>query len=276
MIALVSVTIEKMSKPGILHSPRLILLILIATLINSCVTRPFVPENVGREYGNPTTPWVVSHLPEKNKWALARTKPHSIFQQILCFSYPCRKMIGRRKTLQAISMKAFKKRIEKNAKKGAYKHLLPVTTPEKPKRDSIILKKDTTRIAGVKSLLPPVLKSDSLITLGDFLFETNSFKLKEKHFSQLDSLSKFLTSHSTLEVNISGHTDNTGSERHNVTLSSKRAEVVAQYLINKGVDDGKIIFEGFGSANPIGENQSTAGRAKNRRVEILIRDPKRK
>lgn len=277
-ITLVSVIIEKMSKPGTLHSTRLILsLILIATLFNSCVKRPFVPENVGREYGNPTTPWVVSHLPEKNKWALARTKPHSIFQQILCFSYPCRKMIGRRKTLQAISMKAFKKRIEKNAKKGAYKHLIPVTTPvEKPKRDSIIAKKDTTRIAKAKTLILPGLKTDSLITLGDFLFETNSFRLKEKHFSQLDSLSKFLQRHSAFELIISGHTDNTGNERNNVTLSSKRAEAVAQYLINKGVDDEKVFFEGFGSANPIGENQSQEGRGKNRRVEILIRDPKRK
>src|SRR5258708_18685658 len=105
-------------------SLKLILIVISLTaLLSSCVTRPFVPVNVGREYGNPTTPWVVSHLPEKNEWALARTKPHNVFQRILCFSYPCRKMIGRRKALHAISFKKFQKELQKNAKKGVYKHL---------------------------------------------------------------------------------------------------------------------------------------------------------
>lgn len=271
-----------MSSSSFTRSLRLICIIITFTaLVSSCVTRPFVPENVGREYGNPTTPWVVSHLPEKNKWALARTKPHNIFQQILCFSYPCRKMIGRRKTLQAISLKDFKKRIVKNAKKGAYKSLMP-TAPsiKKQKRDTIIIKKDTARIASVKSpnaaSAPILLKSDSLITLSDFLFETDSYRLKAEHFSQLDSLSKFLLTHPTLEVSVSGHTDNTGNERHNVTLSARRAEVVAQYMINKGVSDEKVFFEGFGSSKPVSENKTEQGRGKNRRVEILIRDPKRK
>jgi len=80
-------------------------------LLSSCVKRPFVPVNVGREHGNPTTPWMVSHLPEKNQWALSRTKPHNIFQRIICFDYPCRKMIGRRKALMAISFEDFQKRI---------------------------------------------------------------------------------------------------------------------------------------------------------------------
>ena len=263
-------------------SLKLILIVISLTaLLSSCVTRPFVPVNVGREYGNPTTPWVVSHLPEKNKWALARTKSHNIFQQLLCFDYTCRKMIGRRKALRAISMKAFKKRIEKNAKKGAYKSLIPVAPSiKKQKRDTILISKDTIRVASVKPLhaasAPLVLKSDSLITLSDFLFETDSYKLKAEHFSQLDSLSKFLLAHPTLEVSVSGHTDNTGNERHNVTLSARRAEVVAQYMINKGVSDEKVFFEGFGSSKPISENKTDEGRGKNRRVEILIRDLKRK
>src|ERR1043165_3244158 len=150
-----------------------LLALAFSLVLYSLVQRPFVAVNVGREYGNPTTPLVVSHLVEKNKWALARTHPHNIFQQILCFSYPCRKMIGRRKTLQAISMKAFKKRIAKNAKKGAYKHLSsppsesPVTPiKKKAKRDTLLLpKNDTIRIARKKReaiIAPLVLKSDSL------------------------------------------------------------------------------------------------------------------
>jgi len=58
-----------MSLSSYTGSLKLILIVIsLAALLSSCVTRPFVPVNVGREYGNPTTPWVVSHLPEKNKW----------------------------------------------------------------------------------------------------------------------------------------------------------------------------------------------------------------
>lgn len=253
---------------------------VLTLILYSCVHRPFVPVNVGREYGNPTTPYVVTHLVEKNKWALARTRPHNILQQILCFHYPCRKMIGRRKTLQAISMKAFKKRIAKNAKNGAYQHLYPsVPVSKKPKRDTVLIpKNDSIRIARKKPepiVASVVLKSDSLITLTDVLFETNSYKLKSEHFAQLDDVSQFLSAHPTVELSVFGHTDNVGDEKHNVTLSAKRAESVAQYLINKGIDDERIFFEGFGSARPVSENDTPQGRSKNRRVEILLRNPKK-
>ncbi len=85
-----------------LHFLAIILLLVIFSL-SSCVKRPFVPVNEGREYGNPTTPLLVSHLPKANQWALARTRHHFFFQKILCSHYPCRKMIGRRKALNAIS-----------------------------------------------------------------------------------------------------------------------------------------------------------------------------
>jgi outer membrane protein OmpA-like peptidoglycan-associated protein len=253
---------------------------LIAFLFSSCAPRPFVPVNEGREYGNPKTPFVVSHLPEANQWALARTKNHNVFQKIICFHYPCRKMIGRRKVLKAISMKKFKKRIKKNAKKGAYKNIrLPVPPPasKKIRTDSVSTVQDTLRYTDSKGLPPspvPILKADSLITLNEFLFEVNSFKLKTEHFAELDLLSEFLRSQPTLEVSISGHTDNTGSEHHNVSLSLRRAEQVAQYLIEKGVMYEKVIFEGLGSTRPIAGNETEEGRNKNRRVEILIRNPK--
>jgi outer membrane protein OmpA-like peptidoglycan-associated protein len=196
-------------------------------------------------------------------------------------------MIGRRKTLQAISMKAFKKRIAKNAKKGAYKHLSspPSESPATPikkkaKRDTLLLpKNDTIRIARKKldSIIAPLaLKSDSLITLTDVLFETDSYKLKSEHFTQLDELSKFLLTHAKIELSVLGHTDNVGDEKHNVALSAKRAESVAQYLINKGIDDERIFFEGFGSSHPITGNDTPQGRSKNRRVEILLRNPTKK
>jgi outer membrane protein OmpA-like peptidoglycan-associated protein len=252
------------------------MLFFFCLLTSSCIKRPFVPENVGREYGNPTTPWVVSHLPEKNQWALARSKPHNVFQRILCFSYPCRKMIGRRKALNAISFKAFVKQIEKNAKRGLYKSITP-SPSKKIEPDSIIIQNDTSRLSKKKIISEPssaILKKDSLITLSEFLFETDSYKLKVEHFSELDLLSIYLIAHPTLAVSISGHTDTIGNERHNVALSTRRAEVVAAYLISKGVTFEKVTFKGFGSSQPISGNETATGRSKNRRVEILIRNSK--
>src|SRR5882757_6023742 len=102
-----------------------ILVIVLLVVCNSCVTRPWRPTNVGRETGEEKTPWVVSHLAEKNKWAMDRTGPHNIFQQVLCFNYACRRMIGHKKALGSISFKQFVKEIKRNAKKGAYKNMTP-------------------------------------------------------------------------------------------------------------------------------------------------------
>lgn len=253
-------------------------------MLNACTPRPFVPVSRGREYGNPKTPRVVSHVPEANRWALARTDHHNVFQKVICFHYPCRKMIGRRKVLKAISYEKLKKRVKKNAKKGAYKNnpsLRP--TGRAVPVDTVLLQQDTVKrqvvqleSKGMPEVPTPILKADSLITLNEFLFETNSYKLKNEHYAELDLLSEFLTKHPTLDVIISGHTDNVGTEHHNVTLSLRRAESVAQYIMNNGVALEKVYFEGLGSSLPIADNDTDQGRSKNRRVEILIRNQKEK
>lgn len=261
---------------------RIFLTVLFIISLGSCVKRPFVPVNVGREHGNPTTPWVVSHVPEKNRWALSRTDHHNFLQKIVCFDYVCRKMIGRRKALMAISFKKFQKQIRKNAKKGLYKKYTPTV---KLKSDTIPQQADTVQIfkapqpTAAKPITPlgePILKADSLITLSELLFETNSHELKAEHFPALDSIGQFLKTYPTLEVIVSGHTDNTGNERHNIALSARRAETVAEYLIDKGAVYDQVTFEGFGSSRPISGNDSAASRSKNRRVEILIRNPIKK
>lgn len=248
------------------------LVALIYLLVAGCAKGPWVPVNEGREYGNPRTPWVVSHLPSANQWALARSGHHHVFQKILCFNYPCRKMIGRRKTLRAITMQDLKRKIQKNAKKGVYKRYVPVT----PKTDTTRIIPDSVKTIAREEpapiTTPPILKADSLIILSEVLFETNSYRLRGEHLSELDSLGKFLSRHPTLEVRITGHTDNTGTERHNRTLSVRRAEVVAEYLIAKGADDDRVVFEGMGSTQPIADNDTPEGRSQNRRVEILIRN----
>ncbi|MCB0492449.1 MAG: OmpA family protein [Cyclobacteriaceae bacterium] len=255
-----------------------LLIITLITLLNACSERPFVPVNTGREYGSPNTPKVVSHLPEANQWALARSGHHNVFQKILCFSYPCRKMIGRRKVLHSISFEKLKKKTRKNAKKGMYEKYKRVAPPDRELKPDTVLKSIDVHVDSV--IVPvsipsaPVLKQDSLITLSEFLFETNSYKLKEAQLDALDSIAQFLLRNPTLEAGVSGHTDNVGRESYNLELSTKRAEEVARYLINHGVDEDQVSFAGFGSSKPIGGNETEEGRSKNRRVEILMSNRK--
>ncbi|MGE0590180.1 MAG: OmpA family protein [Cyclobacteriaceae bacterium] len=256
----------------------LLVIVLIVLLAGGCAERPWRPVNEGREYGNPKTPWVVSHLPEANQWALRRSGHHHVFKRILCFSYPCRKMIGRRKVLRAISFDRLKKEIRKNAKKGAYdKYQRSPVKETKLDTLKLVTPVDTATVAeAVKApvVSAPILKADSLIILSEFLFETDSYELRDEHYAGLDSLGKFLQLHPTLEVRVSGHTDNTGTERHNVALSTRRAEVVAEYLVDRGANYDRVYFEGFGSSQPIAPNSTNEGRQANRRVEILIRNPR--
>ena len=73
-----------------------------------------------------------------------------------------------------------------------------------------------------------------------------------------------------MKIEISGHTDNTGSAPINTKLSEARAKVVVDYLVQKGIDRSRMNFKGYGSLQPVAENTTVAGRAKNRRVEFKI------
>jgi outer membrane protein OmpA-like peptidoglycan-associated protein len=184
-------------------------------------------------------------------------------------------MIGRSKTLLIISKKEYIKIIKKNAERGFF-DTATVSPVEKP--DTLKLPIDTVTIVQSK-VAPPFevaqLKTDSLITLNEFLFETNSYKLRSEHYPELNTLADYLKLRPAFEVDITGHTDNVGVERRNVTLSTRRAEGVAEYLVSQGVDYNKVVFKGLGSSRPIASNETEEGRSKNRRVEILIRKQKK-
>ena len=236
--------------------------------------------NTGREYGNPKVLLITSHLSKANRELLLRPNMpyHNFINKVICFELKCRTIIGRRKSLKSISFDEFKRRIERNAKKGMYKDMFkkPQSTYKKPQPDTTSIKRKVTEplVLGepAPSVAAPVLKSDSLIVLSELLFETNSFKLRGEHFSALDSIAKFLQDHPSLVAMISGHTDDKGTESYNLILSSKRAAVVAAYLIQNGASDGRVSSDGFGSAKPIMANDTESGRRKNRRVEILIHE----
>lgn len=111
------------------------------------------------------------------------------------------------------------------------------------------------------------------IQLPDILFAHNSAKLNHDAKEVLTKIAETLARYPDRHFLIKGHTDNTGSEEYNQDLSTQRAKTVAEYLIQKGrLNEQTLSFTGLGSSRPREENSTTAGRQKNRRVEIIILD----
>lgn len=104
------------------------------------------------------------------------------------------------------------------------------------------------------------------------LFDTNKATLKPAGKAQLDQLASDLGKLNSVDsINIVGHTDSMGAASYNQKLSERRANSVKDYLTGKGVDPALIHTSGMGETQPVADNKTRAGRAKNRRVEITIK-----
>lgn len=101
-------------------------------------------------------------------------------------------------------------------------------------------------------------------------FETGSAVIKPESYSELDEILKSSVVAEGLKVGVYGHTDNTGSPDANQKLSEERANSVKSYLISKGLATNRIESKGFGQVQPIADNRTAAGKAKNRRVQIVL------
>ncbi len=107
--------------------------------------------------------------------------------------------------------------------------------------------------------------------LNNVYFDTDKWQLKEKSFAELDKLYEFLTLMPDIQIIIQGHTDNSGTEEHNLQLSLRRARTVMDYLTSRGISEKRLTAEGVGSAYPIADNSSGQGRALNRRTVIIVK-----
>lgn len=105
----------------------------------------------------------------------------------------------------------------------------------------------------------------------DILFATDSASLRGDLTQDLRAVARSLLNYPNTTVQVVGHTDNTGSAAYNQDLSQRRAAAVSSVLQANGVPGGRIIAFGRGEDQPIASNLSAAGRAQNRRVEIIIR-----
>jgi outer membrane protein OmpA-like peptidoglycan-associated protein len=101
-------------------------------------------------------------------------------------------------------------------------------------------------------------------------FDTNKSTIKAKSQPTLDGAVEVLTKHTSIMVEISGHTDDRGDRDKNVKLSEDRANAVRDYLVTKGIDAGRVRTRGAGPDEPLADNKTKAGRAQNRRIEFKI------
>ena len=105
----------------------------------------------------------------------------------------------------------------------------------------------------------------------DILFAVNADTLNNTSKSALDSAAAVFTEFPKTAIISQGHTDSTGSDEHNQGLSQRRAASVRNYLITQGVDGARITSIGYGENHPIASNDDAAGRAQNRRVDLLLK-----
>jgi len=105
----------------------------------------------------------------------------------------------------------------------------------------------------------------------DVLFDVNSAVLSASSRTSVDETARVFVDYPKTAIIAQGHTDSTGTEAHNQTLSERRATAVANHLIGRGIAAARITAVGYGEGSPVASNDDAAGRAANRRVDLLLK-----
>ena len=111
-----------------------------------------------------------------------------------------------------------------------------------------------------------------ILSMSDILFDVNKATLKADLKTSLAKVAGILSVYQQFNVSIEGNTDNTGSAEHNMKLSQQRADNVKAFLVEQGIDAGRLDAKGLGMTMPIADNSTKEGRQKNRRVDLVIQD----
>jgi outer membrane protein OmpA-like peptidoglycan-associated protein len=115
------------------------------------------------------------------------------------------------------------------------------------------------------------IDTGSVVELKNVFFDVNKWDLKPESKAELDKLASFLAKNPTLHIELSGHTDNSGDKKFNITLSGNRAKAVYDYLITNGkIDADRLSYRGYGDKKPKVPNDSPENKAKNRRTEFRV------
>ena len=145
-------------------------------------------------------------------------------------------------------------------------------------KDGYLFFSDNFLLTGTNSLSKPFIENIPLkpikigeaVILKNIFFDTDQYVLKDESLSELQKLLGFLQQNPKLRIAISGHTDNVGTEEHNLELSRNRAQAVYEYLVQNHIHASRLSFEGFGFNKPIDVNTTEQGRANNRRTEFKV------
>lgn len=132
--------------------------------------------------------------------------------------------------------------------------------------DVIIANKDFT----LQPIQVARIDENALITLNNIFFDFDKAVLKPESFSELNRIVTLMKERAGMNVMITGHTCDIGEETYNLSLSERRAKAVQKYLVDKGIEQGRIDVKFFGESQPTVPNTSMENRRKNRRVEFKI------
>lgn len=133
--------------------------------------------------------------------------------------------------------------------------------------------REQMRGTGVDIKRDPATGALDLVMPGNITFDFNSSNVKSQFTDTLNDVAGVLKEYDKTSIEVKGYTDNVGSQSYNKRLSKQRAVSVASYLAGQGVSGSRLISQGYGMSNPIASNNTDAGRAENRRVEIRINAP---
>lgn len=128
----------------------------------------------------------------------------------------------------------------------------------------------TNRDFNLAPIKVAAIAEESSIMLNNVFFDFDRSILKPESFPELDRLVNVMSENKTMQVEISGYTDAMGPEHYNLELSRKRANAVARYLTEHGIEKARLAVKFFGESNPVDTNETDDGRSKNRRVEFKI------
>jgi len=124
-------------------------------------------------------------------------------------------------------------------------------------------------VAVIKDTIETVPIGTSFV-LKNIFFDFDKSSLRDESIIELQNIYQILLDFPTLKIEISGHTDNKGSNEYNEKLSMRRAQVVVNWLVKKGIDRERLVANGYGEEQPITTNDTNEGRQENRRTEFKI------
>ncbi|MBI5857272.1 MAG: OmpA family protein [Sphingobacteriales bacterium] len=128
----------------------------------------------------------------------------------------------------------------------------------------------TLKTSGKVTFNNKTLQEGDNLVLNNIQFDVNSAVLRPEGKAELEKLAALMKQNNSVEILLSGHTSSEGSAALNRELSLKRVRSCKDYLVSKGIDDGRISIKGFGPDMPVAPNDTEANRAKNRRVEMKV------